>query len=379
MNNLRQFDNNSTFFDIGIDENIENFATLYCIMSETKKKRNNITKLALRYLLQDTTLSNNEIAIAKTIVDDSFYKQPKKYNHCKLCSNDFKREILATYSSKYKFWEICFPTVPYFPGNMMIYLKEREISKKENIWDLTTDELLELKTIISDLKVILNESLFDGELLGINVLFNQISKSQLCIHGHVELMIRNIEKLNYGCKLLNIRNFDPTVRQLNSDFYDTEGIIKTLEGIRINTKYFNENETLNLLKKYESKMLEIIMLGEELRTGKKKVSNEFELLLFNGMSPAPTNSIYLTTYREQLYFSSVPEIIPPTIGLNDIGDLNDDESMYLIKYNATTPNQDYSIMKKYSPIVRPSSKIPIDTDYSNNVKRLKQNIGKVLR
>lgn len=39
MNDLRQFDNNSTFFDIGIDKKIENFATLYCVMSETKKEK----------------------------------------------------------------------------------------------------------------------------------------------------------------------------------------------------------------------------------------------------------------------------------------------------------------------------------------------------
>ena len=58
MDSLRQFDNNSTFFDIGIDKKIDNFATLYCIMSETKKKRNDITKLALRYLLNDITLSD---------------------------------------------------------------------------------------------------------------------------------------------------------------------------------------------------------------------------------------------------------------------------------------------------------------------------------
>lgn len=72
---------------------------------------------------------------------------------------------------------------------------------------MTSEELLELKIIIADLKKILNEFLFDGELTGVNVLFNQISKSQLCIHGHIELMIKNIEKLNYGCKLLNIRKF----------------------------------------------------------------------------------------------------------------------------------------------------------------------------
>ena len=70
----RQFDDNSTFFDIGIDEKLDNFATLYCVMAEIKKKRADITKLALRYLQHDRLLTGDEIAIAKTIIDDSFYK-----------------------------------------------------------------------------------------------------------------------------------------------------------------------------------------------------------------------------------------------------------------------------------------------------------------
>ena len=379
MSDIRQFDNHSTFFDIGIDEEITDFATLYCVMSETKKKRNSITKLALRYLMNDSTLTNDEIEVAKTIMDDSFYNRPKPYDHCKLCSSSFQRDVLVNYSSRFKFWEVCFPTVPYFPGNMMIYLKSRSETKKENIWDLSSEELTELKMIISDLKSILNDSIFNGELLGINVLFNQISKSQLCIHGHIELMIRNIEKLNYGCRLLNVRNFDSTVAMLNSNLDDFSGLIKTLEGIRINLRYSDDIEALKFLKYYESRMLEIIKLGTDLRSGKRDVANAFELSLLNGLSPAPANSIYLTDYRDELFVSSVPEIIPPTISLDEVGSLDDDENMYLIKYNATTPNPDYSIMKKYSPLVRPSSKVLEDTEYSANVKELNMSLKRVLR
>lgn len=379
MINERQFDNNSTFFDIGIDENFNNFATLYCVMSETKKKRTNITKLALRYLQQDKTLTDEEIAIAKTIIDDSYYKKPKKYCHCKLCSNDFNREVLTEYSSKLQFWEVCFPTVPYFPGSMMIYLKDREKSKKENIWELSYGELLELKEVITDLKLFLNAYLFDGNLTGINVLFNQISKSQLCIHGHIELMIKNIDKLNYGCRLLKFRNYDPTVETLNSSMDDLNGIIKTLEGIRINLKIVEFNKALYLLNRYENEMVKLINLGNMLRNGKKKVSNEFELALLNGMSPAPTNSIYLTYYRNELFLSSVPEIIPPTISFADIGNLEDEENMYLTKFNATTPNPDFSIIRKYSPLVRPSSKVSTDTIYTDNVKELKLSMKRILK
>ncbi|MCI5702156.1 MAG: hypothetical protein MR266_05260 [Erysipelotrichaceae bacterium] len=375
----RQFDNNSTFFDIGIDENLDNFATLYCVMSETKKKRTDITKLALRYLQQDRTLTNDEIAIAKTIIDDSFYKKVKKYCHCKLCSDDFSREVLTEYSSKLQFWEVCFPTVPYFPGNMMIYLKDRKKSKKENIWELSYGELLELKKVISDLKLNLNTYLFDGNLTGINVLFNQISKSQLCIHGHIELMIKNIDKLNYGCRLLNVRNYDPTVEMLNDSMDDLNGIIKTLEGIRISLKTIDINNALYVLKSYENEMVKLINLGNMLRNRKKEVSSEFELSLLNGMSPAPANSIYLTDYRNELFLSSVPEIIPPTISLTDVGSLEDEENMYLTKFNATTPNSNFSIIRKYSPLVRPSSKVSTNTIYSNNVKELKLSMKRILK
>ncbi len=379
MINERQFDNNSTFFDIGIDENLDNFATLYCVMSETKKKRTDITKLALRYLQQDRTLTSDEIAIAKTIIDDSFYKKSKKYCHCKLCSNDFSREVLTEYSLKLQFWEVCFPTVPYFPGNMMIYLKDRKKSQKENIWELSYDELLELEKVIVDLKRLLNTYLFDGNLTGINVLFNQISKSQLCIHGHIELMIKNIDKLNYGCRLLQVRNYDPTVEKLNGSIDDLSGLIKTLEGIRISLKMLDISNALDVLRKYENEMIKLINLGNMLRNGKKEVSSEFELALLNGMSPAPANSIYLTDYRNELFLSSVPEIIPPTISLNEIGSLENEENMYLTKFNATTPNSDFSIIRKYSPLVRPSSKVSTDTVYSNNVKKLKLSMKRILK
>ena len=379
MINERQFDNNSTFFDIGIDENFDNFATLYCVMSETKKKRTDITKLALRYLQKDRTLTTDEVAIAKTIIDDSFYKKSKKYCHCKLCSDDFSREVLNEYSSKLQFWEVCFPNVPYFPGNMMIYLKDRKKLKKENIWELSYDELLELKKIIIDLKIVLNTHLFDGNLTGINVLFNQISKSQLCIHGHIELMIKNIDKLNYGCRLLKVRNFDPTVEILNGSIDNLSGIIKTLEGIRISLKTVDIISALNILKRYEHEMVKLINLGNILRDGKKEVSSEFELALLNGMSPAPANSIYLTDYRNELFLSSVPEIIPPTIALTDVGNLEDEENMYLTKFNATTPNPDFSIIRKYSPLVRPSSKVSSDTIYSKNVKELKLSMKRILK
>lgn len=378
MSNIKQFDLRSTFFDIGIDETIDNFATLYCVMGETSKKRNNITRLALQYLLDKKCLSKQEQELAESILDDSFYKKPKKYSHCKLCSSDFERFVLHNYSSQFQFWDVCFPTIPYFPGGMMIYLKNREEVKKENIQDLNIDELRELKYIIADLKSILNKQVFGGELTGINVLFNQISKSQLCIHGHVELMIKNIDKYDYGCKLLDIRNYDPCVKVLNNCF-NNEHVMPTIEGIRINMKSTGDEEAINYIGEYENRILDLIKLGKDLRISNVKVNNDFEQELKDRMSPAPTNSIYLTDYRDELYLSSVPEIMPPTINLNQVGDINDYENLYLIKYNATTPNKEYAIMKKYSPIVRPSSKVPYELSSSSNVRRLAKCVEGVLK
>ena len=364
----RQFDNNTTFFDIGLDKKIENFATLYCIMPNVTKKRSHITQLALRYLLHDSKLTNQEIQVAKSIIDDSYYTKIKRYSHCILCTDEFQREVLKKYSSKFKFWELCFPTVPYFPGNMMIYLKDRFNSKKENFQDLTIDELNELKNIMIDLHHILNERLFEGELTGINILFNQISKSQLCIHGHLELMIRNIDKLDYGCVLLNKRFYDPATNIINSNFENINNLILTNEDL----------SSLEIIKEYERKIMELIILGKKLRNESKNIQNEFELLLFNGLSPAPTNSVYITSYRNEMYLSSVPELIPPTISINDIGSLDDEENMYLIKYNATTPNVNYSIIKKYSPIVRPSSKVSSKNANFDRIKKLTKDIRGVL-
>ena len=358
--------------------NQEQFRTLYCVMSETVKKRNNITRLALQYLLDKEKLTQKEKNIAITILDDSYYQKSNRYEHCKLCSDDFNREILAKYSNRFKFWELCFPTVPYFPANMMIYLKNRQLCHKENLQDLTIEELEELKCIISDLKEILNNNVFNGELTGINVLFNQISKSQLCIHGHIELMIKNIDKLNYGCTLLKSRNYDPVVEKLNNKMKRKIGVIPTLEGIRINMNIVGDKIALDYINEYENNLLDIIRLGNELRKGQQKVNNDFDMLLLNGLSPAPTDSIYLTDYRGELFLSAIPEIIPPTINISEIGDLNDAENMYLIKYNATTPNSRYAIMKKYSPLVRPSSKVPYEMPYTENVKVLKRKVGDAL-
>ena len=374
----RQFENNITFFDIGFDNPKLPFATLYSVMTETYKKRGNITKLVLRYLKDKDSLNLEEQKLALSIIDDSFYNKPNPYSHCKICSSSFQRDILYKMSQKLKYWEICIPTVQYFPGNLMIYLKDREVSHKENFQDLSLDELKELEFIVKYLIYMLNEKIFYGQLLGVNVLFNQISKSQLCIHGHVELMIKDVNKLNLGCQLLLDRFYDPITEYINKDFFDNDGIIKTIEGIRIDTSDFDIKDVLNIVRQYEIRINYLIKKTQEQRLSKCCPKDLYGMLLYNGLSPAPANSVYYTDYRDKIFVSSVPELVPPIIKLDDITDLNNEEDMYLIKYNATTPNSNYSIMKKYSPMVRPSSKVSSVNESTPYVRKLTREIKKAL-
>lgn len=135
----------------------------------------------------------------------------------------------------------------------MLYLKDRKLSKLENVQDLNKDQLEELKYIMKNMQQILNESVFDGELLGINILFNQISKSQLCIHGHIELMIKDVDKKDLGFQLLDKRNFDCSVNTINKIFKDNEIILKTKEGIRIDMDKVSDEKALEYLGVYEKK------------------------------------------------------------------------------------------------------------------------------
>lgn len=372
---MRQFEKYDTFFDLGIDDKEREFRTLYCVMPDTIKKRGNLTRLVLRYLSGDYTISADEMSIIKSVLDDSYYNKPSKYNHCKICSNDFKRIILEDYNKNLKFWDICIPTVPYFPGNLMIYLKDRNVSKVENFQDLNKEQLIELKFIISSLQEFLNLKIFDGDLVGINVLFNQISKSQLCIHGHIELMIKEANDKNLGYQLLDQRNFDCTTEYINDRICFDSNILKTREGIRINMSKMSDNDTLEQLYLYEQEINGIVTKAKKIREGKIKIVTPLDLMLYNGLSPAPTNSVYLTQYRSNLYLSSVPEVVPPTIDITEIGDLSNEENMYLIKYNASAPNEKYKLIRKYSPVVRPSSKVSYSLPYGENIKVLTRKIA----
>ena len=367
----RQFDDADTFFDKDIDKESEHFATLYCTLGGANKKRTKTNKLAIDYLT-GKTLSDEDKTQAKKILDGTIYHERKKFfEHCKLCSDKFESKILPEISSHYKNWELCFPTHPYTPAGMMIYLKDRKNSHIENLQDLSREQFDEIISIMHELYDKLSEN-SQYNVVGINILFNQISKSQLCIHGHLETMLANVNELDLGCELKEEKHFDPLANILNEQIPDTDGIYKEQEGIRIDLSKIDTVDALSILNRYETKMKQIIKHGNKLRNGELSCKSEIDKLLLHQMSPAPVDYVYITYYRDKLFLSIVPEIVLEPV--KEIGTIKEEQELYSLKINQYAQNDYERVMRQYSPSVRPSIKISNDYATSTNVNKLKQNI-----
>lgn len=371
----KQFSNRNTFFDLDIEKDEDYFATLYCILGGANKKRAKMNKLALSYLNKEL-LTQEEIEKAKKILDGSIYEETKRqFDHCKLCSDKFTSEILPNMSKKYENWELCFPTHPYTPAGLMIYLKNRKDSHIENVQDLSEKQFEEIIQIMKDLYAKLSNET-EYEVVGINILFNQISKSQLCIHGHLEPMIKDINKLNVGCELKSVRPYETLTYILNKQIAQKEGIYKEREGIRIDLSEINYTEALQTLEKYETKMKQIIAHGRKLQKGEIKSKNSIDELLLHKMSPAPVNYVYLTYYREKVFLSIVPEITLEPI--NSISEIKDEKDLYSIKINQYVKDNGNKVMRQMSPLVRPSIKVSTNSETQENIDKLKQSIKGIL-
>lgn len=371
----KQFDNADTFFDMSIDKKSEYFATLYCTLGGANKKRAKTNKLVIDYLT-GKTLSDDDKAQAKKILDGTIYHERKKcFKHCRLCSDKFEFELLPEISSHYKNWELCFPTHPYTPAGMMIYLKDRKNSHIENLQDLSREQFDEIISIMYELYDKLSENL-QYNVVGINILFNQISKSQLCIHGHLETMLANVNKLNLGCELKIEKNFDPLANILNEQIPNADGVYKEQEGIRIDLSKIDTMDALNILNKYETKMKQIIKHGDKLRNGELSCKSKIDELLLHRMSPAPVDYVYITYYRDKLFLSIVPEIVLEPV--KKISEIKGEQDLYSLKINQYAQNDCERVMRQYSPSVRPSIKISTDYKTSANVKKLKEDIKNVL-
>jgi len=334
----KQFSNSPTFFDLGF-ENIDekDISTMKCISYGLKKKRITYNKLIIDYL-KGKELSKEQLDIVHSILDGSIYIQNRqKYNHCKLCSNEFQIDYIKETSKDYKYWDLGYPTVPYFPAGFMIYLKNRASLKIENIQDLTLPEIEELKKIIVLTYNKLNMQLFNGELSGINVLFNQISKSELCIHGHVELMIKDIDKLKLGCKLEHYLPADPITKVINEQLFNSESILKSSQGIRIPFDN-SEQAALKILAEYEKIIKSTVTRSKSIITPMYEIDERLK----NNLNPAPTNSVYLTYYQGKFVLSSVPSVTLDTITTSQL--VPTDEQVYCLKINQYANNPESLLM-----------------------------------
>ena len=350
--------NYKTFFDLGISDEKDNreFRTLICLIPSEKQKKRVINNRLIKEYLDNKDLTKDELIRVKKILDGSIYQEDRnRYGHCRLCSDFFERSPLYNFSSNYKYWDVCVPTFPYFPGGLMVYLKERKNLLIENIQDLPTEYLEELINIQNDLFVKLNDNYFYGNLVGINFLFNQLSKSELCIHGHVEFMIRDIDKLEIGCKYVATRPYDKLTEIINEEIDDAKGIVKIKEGIKINLNQMNLYDAQTIIGNYESIIARYFTRGQNLRNKNIEIESDIDNLLYNNMEPAATNFVYLTFYRNNLLLSSVPEIILDFVPYKDINDT--DEDLYSLKINRFYTTKDEIFMRNYSPLIRPSVKI----------------------
>lgn len=346
----------NTFFDIGIQEDpTKEFAQMRCYIYGNKKKKRVINNEIVKKYFNDIELSEEEQSRLTKILDGSIYTDRRNlYDHCKLCSNDFERKDLNEYSKKYKYWSLCIPTFPYFPGGLMVYLKNREYLRIENVQDLSDSMFEELLIIEKDIYELLRNQVFGDDIVGINMLFNQLSKSELCIHGHLEPIFKNVDELDVGCTYVENRPFDQYTHIINSNI-DSEQILKIPEGIKI--PIFSENLGMakGILKKYENIIRYYFDKGKKLRSKELEIKDEDDEMLYERMVPAATNFVYLTYYNDKFMLSSVPELTLDFVEMDQVTD--DPGDLFALSINRNYTNRDNVFMRNYSPLVRPSIKV----------------------
>lgn len=371
----KQFEKKTTFFDLNIDKNEKDvFVTPYYIVPNSKKYRSINNKKVVSYL-RGVSLSKEDEEFAKKFLSGKYFAQKRQeYGHCKLCSTAFTAKVLEDLSKNYKYWDICFPTSPYTPAGMMIYLKDKEKTHTENIQDLSTEEFEEMFDIMQDLYNKLDGNLPQKEVVGINLLFNQISKSQLCIHAHIELMLKDVDKLGLGCELRYQRPFDLLAESINCCIKDKPGIYKQNEGLRIDVDEIGSAGCLKIIDTYEKNIQNYIGRGKALQKNELIPQNFVDKILKNNLSPAPINYVYATYYRDKKFISCIPEV---ALDLVDVNDLHTEEDFYTLKINIYGENNN-CLFKQNHPKLRPSIAILEDEKQKSNIDKLQNQVEEVL-
>lgn len=348
----RQFKNYQTFFDIGIEPyRADKFTTLCCTISNVKKKRSYRNRAVLKYL-KGKQLTEEEKELCDSVLSGRIYQKDKeKTEHCELCQEDLN---IANISRKYIYWDVEIPSRPYYPGSVMLVLKERKQKKTENIQDLSEQEFEELKRIIKDLYNIVKNHINKYKIIGVNVLFNQISKSQLCIHGHVEFMIAEAHEQHIGYHLKNVRKFDKLTELINSEI-NSNKILKVKEGIKIDLENTNYKIVKNILTKYDYLIKKHVEIAKKVKDN-NIATNSLENLYIHNLTPAPVNYIYITYYRNRFLLSSIPEILLDRADI-ELLDENNEYDLYTMKVNQYAKEKQDLLLEHESPFIRPSTKI----------------------
>lgn len=372
----KQFKNNFTFFDLNIGEQEENelpFATLYYYVKGQSKSRYLRNRAAVEFL-KGHEISEEDKKLIDSYFDGSVKENNKrKYEHCKICTDQFERNVLQRYSRKYKYWEVCFPTHPYTPGSLMIYLNDRVKSHIEDIGQLSSEAFQELIEIVKDLYDKLKEC-WERRIVGINVLFNQISKTQLCIHGHIEPMIKEIQKLNLGAELKTEEPYDPMATFLNDRIPEENGIYKVKQGLRIDLNVISNQRAMEITEEYKSNIGKLVEYAKENRKKQQvgeKVSSIDEYLVRN-ISPAPVEYIYITYYRNRLFLSIVPELTLKQAKIDKIEDTEKELYGLRISNHGATLEEKIRIQKP--PLIRPCLKVSTNDEIEGNIEEVKKNI-----
>ena len=381
----KQFDNYTTFFDAIFCDELwkEKIYTPVYYLGNSYKKRTCMNLLVCKYLLGNE-LTATEKKEAENIITGEIYKNTNKRNdfHCILCSEKFQREDMNLFSKKFKYWNLCIPTHPYSPGGLMVYLKDRtkEIGDIQELSDEMVKELIEM---INDLYNLLKEKMRGFDLVGVNVLFQQISRSQKCIHGHIELMFKNAHLASIGCEIIDTIAYDELAGYLNFKIKDRIENVENYAGIS-----FLENCDLGYMKEtikvYQENMEYLIKIGREIQKHQdislvesQYVKYEILRLLQEKLSPAPILYVYLTNICNKTKFSIIPEMILEPVDLSKIN-LNNEIDLYTLKINQYLIKKKDILFRQPAPMMRQSIKLSGEHKFTNVVKELTKSIKNIL-
>ncbi len=367
-----QFKNYQSFFDIGIDQEYKKkFVTLCCTISNVKKKRSYRNRAILKYL-KNQELSKEEKNLCDLVLSGKIYQNDKnEYNHCELCNSNINPIKI---SNSYFYWDIVIPTRPYYPGSIMLILKNRKEKKIEDIQDLSDVEFEELKCLIIELYNIAKKEIKDFKIVGINVLFNQISKSQLCIHGHVEFMLSEAHKQNIGYHLNNKRKYDKLTKLINDEMNNRD-IVKVKEGIKIDLIKNDYTTVKNILTEYDNLIKKYVEIAKTVRDA-NIATNYLDKLYIHNLSPSPVNYICITYYMDKFVLSSIPEILLDSVDI-DLLDENNEYHLYTLKVNQFAKDKKDLLLEHESPFIRPSTKIENKRPDYEKVKKFDNKIKKI--